>query len=331
MKKISIIIPNYNGGRFIKDCLDSVVNQSYPNKEVIIIDDGSTDNSVEIIQNYIMVHKKDRITVFLQDNLNAAIARNKGLEAATGDYVLFLDSDDLLEEDILEYLAEKIDNSSTDLIIGNYREIDEKNKLIGDKRFVDNDTILAVKENFERLIDIRPVPSNKLYSLKVIKRNNLLWGNVKIGQDLDFYYKYLLLCKKVYLVNKHIYRYRINSKSMSHTYDFRIFDIVNVFSDIESFYNRHRESSLYATYIPFRALKHYGYQMSKQVNYGDRRVRDMIVRFFCLNERRLDYSLSKNSVGLKKERLKFRIKCFMRPVFTSGLYRKYKLAKVKNE
>lgn len=104
-KKVSIIIPNYNSQEYIAECLDSVLNQDYPNIEVIVIDDGSTDHSLEKIQPYL-----DKITLITQVNQGACIARNAGLRIASGEYIKFLDSDDYLASNIISTQVNKIKN-----------------------------------------------------------------------------------------------------------------------------------------------------------------------------------------------------------------------------
>ena len=91
MKKVSVIIPVHNSSKYIQECINSVINQTYKNLEIIVIDDKSTDNSVEIIKS---IRDKRIKSIELKENVGAALARNKGIELSTGDYICFLDSDD---------------------------------------------------------------------------------------------------------------------------------------------------------------------------------------------------------------------------------------------
>ncbi len=102
MNKISVIVPAYNVESYLADCLDSILNQTYPNIEVIVIDDGSPDRSGEIAENY--KQKDRRIKVIHQENGGLSVARNSGLDNATGEFVCFIDSDDWIEPDYLELL-----------------------------------------------------------------------------------------------------------------------------------------------------------------------------------------------------------------------------------
>lgn len=324
MKKISIIIPNYNNARCIERCLDSVAKQEYSQKEIIVVDDGSDDDSVFKIKNFIKLNKSLDIQLICQSNLNGAIARNKGMSVATGHYVFFLDSDDVLEDGALSSMVVACEESGAELVIGNYKTVDSSHNADINKNelFFDKSEILDVKSNFKKLMNMSPVPSNKLYNLKIIKDNGLEWGNVRIGQDLNFYLKYLLLCNKVVFVDELIYQHRLSKRSMTRAYDFRIFDIVYSFNDIERFYAHNKEELLFKKYIPVLELRHFSYQISKSVYFENRQDRSLVVRYFSIAEKGIDYSscVKEN----RRLRLRFRLKCFLRPLYVSKLYCLYK-------
>lgn len=101
---VSVIIPNFNYGRFLKKTIDSVLEQTYPHIEIIVIDNGSTDNSREILERY-----GDRITIIFQTNLGQAVARNIGISSASGDFIALLDADDYWEPSKLEKQLERVD------------------------------------------------------------------------------------------------------------------------------------------------------------------------------------------------------------------------------
>ena len=118
MKLISIIIPIYNNEKFISRCLDSIINQTYKKIEIIIVNDGSTDKSLDVISKY---EKKDnRIKVINKKNEGVSIARNIGIESSKGDYITFVDADDWLELDAIEKLYIEITEKNVDVVRGNY-------------------------------------------------------------------------------------------------------------------------------------------------------------------------------------------------------------------
>lgn len=322
MEKVSVIIPNYNGEKFIRDCVNSVINQKYLNTEIIIIDDGSSDKSIEIINDIIKENKEIDIKLICQNNLNAAIARNEGLKQATGRYVLFLDSDDIIDNDILEYSVNLMKKNNVELLIGNFVDIDEDNNIIKERKFFNEERLIQKNEILDKLYDVSPVPSNKIYDMNIIKKFNISWGNVRIGQDLNFYLKYLSCCENVFITNKNMYKYRIVNNSISRRYDFRIFDIVNSLLDVKKFYHINQKDDLYDKYIQILELKHYNFQIVKVPNFETKMARKIIVDYFKLYERNIDYrKCVNNDKNYKKLRLKFRLKCMFKLIYTSDTYR----------
>ena len=122
-QKISVIIPVYNTGRFVKEAIDSVRNQTYENLEIIAVDDGSSDNAGQICDE--IASGDARVKVIHQANAGVSAARNKGLDNATGDYIAFLDSDDTYVIDALEYLKSVLEKENGDFIYGRMLRMNE--------------------------------------------------------------------------------------------------------------------------------------------------------------------------------------------------------------
>ena len=126
--KVSVIIPVYNTEKYLRECLDSVINQTLKEIEIICVDDGSTDSSLEILKEY--ANKDNRFTIITQQNLHAGVARNAGLAVAKGEYVSFLDSDDWFELKILEETTKILKETDSELCCCKYRNFNElKNKF----------------------------------------------------------------------------------------------------------------------------------------------------------------------------------------------------------
>ena len=125
--RVSVIIPVYNVEKYLPQCLDSVVNQTLPDIEIICVDDGSTDSSLDILKDY--ARRDKRITVLRQKNLHAGVARNAGLSIARGEYLSFLDSDDFFELDMLDQCYAKLKKDKSDVCIFSGDMIDYKNNV----------------------------------------------------------------------------------------------------------------------------------------------------------------------------------------------------------
>ena len=321
MEKVSIIIPNYNGGRFLVQCLNSVIKQNYDNKEIIIVDDGSTDESRKIIEKYIDEHSEHNIIAIFQANMNASIARNEGIKVASGKYVVFLDSDDILEDNIIKFCVESMKKNNSDLVIGNYTIINEDNEIVENNKDIIGGKEYKSNNIFSELFDVNPVPSNKLYDLELIKKMVLFFGNLRIGQDLNFYLKYLLICKKISTIVRSVYKYRIVSNSMSRMKSFRIFDIVESFNDVKNFYKINKSLEVYQNYIQVLELRHYHRQMEKQISFKKRDERKVIVTYFKIQEKRLDYKIMKNFNNYYKNiYFRFKVKTKLSFLYYSKMY-----------
>lgn len=303
--EISIIIPNYNGSKYIEKCLNSIENQKYDKYEVIIIDDGSTDESVKIIEQYIK-NSNMKIIFMQQFNQNAAVARNRGIEIAKGKYLYFIDSDDMLyNENSLKIITSEIEDN--DILIGNYISIDEKGNLIFE--YNNNKEIIDENKSIYKYVDISPVPSNKLYRADIIKRHKLYFGNVKIGQDLDFFLKYLQFCKKCKLIDQSIYKYRIVWNSMTRAINLNFLDIYNTFIDIKKCYINNNNEEDFMLYITPVAIRHFQQQLIKIDKIKDKTKRKMIFYYFKFAYKDIqvksEYRTKQNNIQTKKFWVKY--------------------------
>lgn len=172
-EKISVIVPVYNVEKYIEECISSIMRQTFDNLEIILVDDGSTDNSGKICDE---LAKKDlRINVIHQSNQGLSAARNTGLKHAMGDYISFIDSDDYIHIDMLNKLYEAIINSDSDLAICNYKYVymqDFVGKHVDYQSPMHNE-ILTREEAIGKLFEATPwfyiTATNKLYKRKIWK------------------------------------------------------------------------------------------------------------------------------------------------------------------
>lgn len=205
---ISIIVPCYNGYKFIDRCIKSILNQEYNNFELIIIDDGSTDKSLIKLENYKNLYPL-KIKILSQRNQGPSSARNLGIKNAEGEWITFVDIDDLIQKDYLSDFF-KIDIlKDIDLIIQGYIEINNKNEekihiqAINPKYYEDINSCIS----FQRILHNGFV-CGKFYKRRIINDYNLKFDvNWRIKEDLMFILKYLLYTKKVYISNKISYKY----------------------------------------------------------------------------------------------------------------------------
>lgn len=213
--KISVIIPVYNVEKYLNRCLDSVIKQSYQNLEIILVDDGSTDNSSKICDEY--AQKDKRIVVLHKENGGLSDARNKGLDICTGNYISFIDSDDWLENGFYEYVYQNLENN--DLLIFNYYlSNDKKKKLI---KYRDIDLNLKKEECISELIkaNIQSYAWNKVYKINLFA--NIRFPKGKNYEDQAIMHLIIDKCQKIKYCNKAFYNYYQNPKSITHTINYK--------------------------------------------------------------------------------------------------------------
>ena len=214
--KVSVIIPVYNAERYLETCLDSVINQTLQEIEIICIDDGSTDGSLLILNKYASIDS--RIKIIKQKKLFAGTARNNGMKIASGDYYIFLDADDFFELDLLEKAYQKITSFNADICLFNADKFDNNsNKFIkGDLLHIELLSQEVVNKNDlkENLFGVTSAcPWTKMFSARFIKKNNLRFQSLPRANDVFFVLTSLYFAERIVFVNKVLVHYRINNKN----------------------------------------------------------------------------------------------------------------------
>lgn len=202
MDKVSVIIPVYNSSKYLKECLDSVINQTYKNIEIIIVNDKSTDDSLSIINSY----KDKRIKLInLKENVGVSLARNKGVENSTGNYICFLDSDDYWNLNKIKKQIKFIKNKS--FIYSDY-EFYNNGKV---KRVVVPKTITYK----EALKNTTIFTSTVMFNMKYLNKEDIYMPNIKKGGDTSTWWKVLKKVNIAYGMNEVLSIYRVEGKSLS--------------------------------------------------------------------------------------------------------------------
>lgn len=225
MKKVSIIIPCYNVEKYIRQCLDSVIAQTYTNWEVICVDDGSSDFTSIIITEY--VDRDSRIKLLEQKNQYAGVARNNGLSIAKGEYIVFIDGDDFLRKDMLELLVTKAEQTKADIVLCDAFFYDDLSGVISEPLYVLNRNLLnQVGEEFcsaEIPLNIFEVcwsvPWNKIFRKEFLLKTELKFQNIKRHNDEYFNTIALILANKITSVQDRLIYYRRNLPNSLQAYN----------------------------------------------------------------------------------------------------------------
>lgn len=207
---VSIIVPIYNVEKYLTRCIESIVNQTYRYLEIILINDGSTDNSYEICKRY--SEQDNRIVLINKENAGSASAKNYGLKIAKGNYISFVDSDDFIELDMIEYMLDTIKKFDTDIvqceIINLYRDTDEfKKENIVEKVMYAKDFLSLFLIQWKNSLF-----SNKLFKKQVIQ--NIYFKEGRCIDDEFFTYKCIINSSKIAVSNKIVYNYRMRKSGV---------------------------------------------------------------------------------------------------------------------
>jgi glycosyltransferase involved in cell wall biosynthesis len=222
MPKISIIIPVYNVEKYLRRCIESILSQSINDFEVILVNDGSSDQSGSIADEYKSKANDQRIIVIHKENGGVSSARNAGLSVASGDYVWFVDGDDWIEPNALEEILSEIENLEVDLVVfGNARvgkNIRLVNSLTLNKPGLYNFEILDFYKNYYFSNKVGFVPWNKIYRREVIRNNHILFDTEEaFGEDLLFNLYFYLNINTICFSNGVYYNYYVREGSAERT------------------------------------------------------------------------------------------------------------------
>lgn len=289
---LSIIIPTYNCGKYINDCIESIKKVAGNDIEVIIIDDGSTDDTKTIIKKY----ENNNYKYFKNKNNGVSYSRNFGIKNAKGKYIMFVDADDVLEENWYP-IIKKIKSENYDIIyFSNYYDVDK----IKQKDIIENIIGYPTVNNLGNLSSV----CSKLYKRDFLLTNNIRFEEEIVnGEDLLFNLKSIFFTQNIKFIKESFYRYRINCDSATHNFNDYIFDsnskfikkMCNYFNDLSSY-----SVNNYYTFCMFNSIYIFLYRISLIKNKAERKSKYYIFKkneykvFLKKYKFRYEYGLIKN-------------------------------------
>ncbi|WP_172136063.1 glycosyltransferase family 2 protein [Adlercreutzia sp. ZJ473] len=236
--KLSFVVPVYNIDRYLDECLGSLCGQTYSNLEIICVDDGSSDNSLDVLRTW--EQRDDRVKVFSQANKGVSRARNEGMRRATGEYIGFVDGDDYLDLDAAEKIMEKILAHEADIVVYGGRAFPETQwvtEVFGPRDVVrEGDGRLMIFEERGCI----PSASNKVYRRSLLEQNSLEFNeSLILGEDTSLQFLIFPLAQRVVFMSNRFYHYRFNREGSAVTEEFKnklpqLLKHIGVFSYISS-------------------------------------------------------------------------------------------------
>lgn len=234
---VSIIIPVYNSEKYIGRCLDSVLNQTYKNIDIIVINDGSTDHSQEIIDDY--KKKYSNIIAIEQENMGVSKTRNKAIKMAKTKYIMFIDNDDFIDKEYVEKHLKVAEEGEYDIVLSGYRRPNENGKIVKKME--------STNEIWSRMMIFAPWA--KIYKTEYLKENDIEFLDNNLGEDVYFNLQAMLLTDKIKIIDYIGYNWFYNTKSISNTIQkdirqMQVYELLNNCYDIlvrKNTINKHYE------------------------------------------------------------------------------------------
>lgn len=236
MKKVSVIVPFYNVEKYIDKCLNSLVNQTLEDIEIIIVNDGSKDNSETIAKEYASKYK-NKIIYLKKENGGLSDARNYAIPYATGEYIAFLDSDDYVEVNMYEQMYEKAKKENADIVECDFlweypnEKIESKGRIYKDKHDI--------------LLNARVVAWNKLIKKELIEKTKVKFPYGLRYEDVEFFYKLIPYINKLDIVDKAFVHYVQRDNSISNSQNTRTKEIIDILDNVINYY---KENAIYEEY-----------------------------------------------------------------------------------
>ena len=252
----SVIVPVYNVETYLPRCLDSIMDQDFEDYEVIIVDDGSTDGSGKLADQYAEKYPK-RIQVIHQKNQGLGGARNTGIEAAQGDYYLFVDSDDTIEPNTLSELWHKVSQTGAQIICFGMKSVNENGKVIAEVIDAQAHPQLFTLEEDKSILCDSPSACNKLFHRDLFRKTGIRFPLRVWYEDVWVTPKLLMIAEKIAVTDRSYYHYFQHTGSIMHNSDIeRNLEIIDALDHILVYYKNQGVFEQYKRELEFLAIKH---------------------------------------------------------------------------
>jgi len=266
MIKISVIVPAYNVSLYVDKCLNSLVNQTLKDIEIIVINDCSTDNTKEILDKYKLKYKNISI---INNTINKGIGynRNLGIEKAKGKYVSFIDGDDYVEKDYLEKMYDFCEKNDLDICVCDIKKINDKDEFLSYDKDIKYFDISNLKDNPDLLLNINMGPTNKLFHNRLFNDKEARFDEILKYEDIALLPRLIMNSNKIGKINDVSYNYVIHKNSETTTMNEKVFDIIEVMKKVNGYlfkYDYYELVKNEVEYLNIRTLFRYTLQQKNQ-------------------------------------------------------------------
>ena len=269
--KVSVIVPVYNVEEYLEKCLNSLVNQTLKELEIIVVNDGTLDNSQKIIDKYVKKYP-NKVKSYIKENGGLSSARNYGLKYASGEYIAFVDSDDYVDKNMYKTMYDKAVAEDFDMVVCDLKYIYEKKEVLATSNIKKD--ILTDEDIKKSMINIYPAAWNKLYNKKLFK-NNIRFKEGVWFEDVEFLYRLYPYIKSIGVVNVPLYNYLQRYGAITRTFDKRLFHYIDNWNGIIKFYKDKGFYEEYKKELEYCYVRYlYATFIKRAVNFKDKKMFD---------------------------------------------------------
>lgn len=313
MKKISVIVPIYNVEQYLEKCIKSICRQSYSNLEIILVDDGSPDHCGEICESW--KQEDDRIRVIHKENGGLSDARNAGIEIATGEYLVFIDSDDYIHPNMIEYLYQACEQNQAEIAVCEYKSVSDAYEPDLQKQQVVEHIVLDTPDKkleyqYEKKIDVCTVAWNKIYRRRLFE--NVRYPKGKIHEDEFTTYKLFYTAQRIVYIPLELYYYVQRSNSiMGEGFQKKTLYRLDAYEEKLDFYQEHGEQESYRKVLRLYKIMLVLYYKQVQQSDMDIHLLDRYMKNCREKIWKVRWELGRNW----KEQISYRLFCCMPGVY----------------
>mgnify|MGYP004604313335 CR=1 FL=1 len=270
MKKVSIIVPCYNSSSYVDRCMDSLINQTIDSFEIVLVDDGSTDDTLVKLKKYRKEYSDKVVLVTLDKNMGLGNARNIGIKHSSGEYIGFVDSDDYVDLNMFEVMYNKASKNNSSVVECNFIwEFPNKNKI---------DITNGYELGSEMLVNVRVMVCNKIYKKKWLDEINPLFAVGLKYEDVLFTYEYVPYVKSVSFVDEAFYHYVQRKSSLANNQNIRVRDIYDVLLQVRDYYVKNKIYDEYKNELEYLFVRYIlGSSYKRACKIKDKKVRNKVL------------------------------------------------------
>lgn len=334
---VSFVVPVYNGEKYLRPCLDSILSQSMQDFELICVNDGSKDSSQNILEEY--AEKDPRIRVIKQENQGVSVARNHGMDLAKGEYLWFFDCDDIMMPGVVEAMVKRIQETNADFVMANCKYYHQYAGKIETPEWWKIENEVWTGDDRLKLTHASALCGCKLWNLDFLRKNNLRFWHYHLAEDVAFFLCCVACSEKIAGLDRDIYYYRIYDGSSYRTYSLRALERVEVFDRVDEFYKEKGNLESFRKELLFDRIFHYNLELNYIMRHKSKQERKTIFDAYIAARNQLDFSGVQDRPDIMKqveifdhyvEQRKLRESNLFSIVYICGKNIKKELQRVKN-